>query len=158
MNKLISIILTAVFFVGLMSCETMEDPEIKNTSTWPLNGEYWVQYDGSSEVSGYHKIIITNTAADDGKSILINDHGYDFMIRSNADMESVTFDVADYQVNDTTSVSITNGQLMVDGTQTPASNVVTDSLYMEMEVVTPSKTEQVSISGYKYTGWPEDNH
>jgi len=158
MNKYVLLILSAVFFMGLFSCETMEDPEIKNTSTWPMNGEYWVQHDGSPSLSGYHKVIITNTAADDGKSILIDDHGLGFLIKSNVDMESKTFEVSDYSVNDSTTVSISNGALLTDGTQGPQSEVVTDSLYMEVEVVGPSTTEQITISGYKYTGWPKDNH
>lgn len=158
MNKIVTIILSTVFFMGLFSCETMDDPKIKNTSTWPLNGEYWVTYDGADAPSGYHKVIISNTAADDGKSVLINDGGQDFTIKANADMEVIAFDVTDYQVDDTTTVSISNGQVIEEGTMTPASNVPTDSLYMEMEIVTPSQTDQVTISGYKYTGWTEDNH
>ena len=158
MNKVITIILSAVFFMGLFSCETMDDPEIKKTSTWPLNGEYWVTYDGPTAPAGYHKIIITNTAADDGQSILIDDSGSGLMIKADVDMEAVSFGVTDYAPNDTTTVSVSNGQVITDGTMTPASEVPTDSLYMEMEIVTPSLTEQFTISGYKYTGWTEDNH
>ena len=158
MNKIATIILSAVFFMGLFSCETMEDPEIKNTSTWPLNGEYWVTYDGPTAPAGYHKIIITNTAADDGQSILINDAELDLVTKADVDMEAVSFGVTDYAANDTTTVSISSGQVITDGTMTPVSEVPTDSLYMEMEIVTPSLTEQLTISGYKYTGWTEDNH
>lgn len=161
MNRYLLSIIIASLVMGLFSCETMEEPDIKNTSTWPLNGEYWVKYEdpaGNAIFSTRHKMIITNTSANKGDSILVSDQGTGFKFKAAANMEGLSFNVSDYPVDDTTNLSISNGKLMVDATQTKSEKVVTDSLYMEMEVVTPSGTQQLTISGYKYTGWPEDNY
>lgn len=162
MKKILNFSVIAALFLGFLSCETMEDPEIKNTSTWPLNGKYWVQYDstsnGNTYIGGYHKLIVTNTSSDNGDSILINDNGTGFALKAAVNMNDLTFNVENYQVNDTTTISLNSGKLLDDATKTPGEGVVTDSLYFEMEIDWPNTTDQVTISGYKYTGWPADNH
>lgn len=162
MNKQFFLIIAGVFLMGLFACETMEDPEIKNTSTWPMNGEYWVKHDntatGNPYLSGRHKMIISNTAADDGDSILIDDGGIGAMFKAAVDMDALTFSVADYPIDDTTTLSISNGKLLREATVTKTEEIPTDSIYMEIEWVTPGGTDQITISGSKYTGWPEDNY
>ena len=162
MKKYLYSIILSTLVLGLFSCETMDEPDIKDTSTWPLNGEYWVKYEdpgtGNLYYSDRHKMIITNTAANQGDSILVSDEGTGLKFKAAANVEGMSFSVSDYPVNDTTNVTINNGQLMVDATQTRSQEVVTDSVYMELEWQTPSGTEQITVSGYKYTGWPEDNY
>lgn len=205
MKNYLVLTLIASFFIGLLSCETMDDPEMTSTSTLPMNGEYWVKYDSTSNGSAHfadrRKIIITNTANDDGEEILINDDndGTGLVFKADVNKDELTFSASDYPITDSVivnadtmiatlhEVSVNNGTLMEEATKTKSEEVVTDSIYMETEINTTVDTLEISIdtvsadpevldinvlntigtetwglnltiSGYKYTGWPEDNY
>ena len=167
MNKKILIFALIFGLIGLFSCETMEDPEMETTSTFPLNGEYWVTYSiGGAQVVDYQEMIITNTSADEGKHILItepvvlaNDAGDKIPAKANVDMDNLTFNLDNFtfDVNDSTTktVSIENGKFMEESYTTAAGNE-TDSIYMK--VINHDSGDTIAVSGYKYTGWPADDH
>ncbi|MCF8219147.1 MAG: hypothetical protein K9I29_02035 [Bacteroidales bacterium] len=167
MNRKILIFALIFGLIGVFSCETMDDPEMETTSTFPLNGEYWVTYSqGGSVVVGYQELIITNTAADDGQHILItepvvlvDDAGHEIPAKANVNMDNLTFSLDNFtfDLTDTTTqtVSIENGKFMEESYTTAAGNK-TDSIYMDMIIHDSGDT--LAVSGYKYTGWPADDH
>lgn len=158
MKNYLFLTIIAAFFIGLISCETMDDPEMTTTSTWPLNGEYRVTYDstanGNPFFSERHALIITNTSADNGDSIVINDaSGTGYKYKAAVNMTQLSFSAENYQYDSTTTITVSNAKLIEDGTKSPYEDVVTDSLYMEVEITTPTGTDAITISGYKYAGW-----
>lgn len=169
MNRKILIFALIFGLIGIFSCETYDDPEMETTSTFPLNGEYWVTYSqGDSVLVDYQELIITNTSADDGKHILITepvilvdeyDDGDEVPAKANVNMDNYTFkmDTFTFDLTDTTTqtVSIENGQFMEESYTTAAGNE-TDSIYMDMIIHDSGDT--IAVSGYKYTGWPDDDH
>lgn len=159
MNRKILIFAFIIGLVGLFSCETMDEPEMETTSTFPMNGEYWVTYEfNGAPLMDYHLLTVTNTAADDGKHILINDeNGTGVVLKSNVNMGSLTFSVDNtYDLNDSTVLSIDGGKLLEEKYTTTAGNE-TDSIYFEL-VYPNANDSTIVISGYKRTGWPIDDH
>lgn len=180
MNRKILIFALILGLAALFACETMDEPEMETTSTFPLNGEYWVTYSmGGTMVADYHLLTLTNTAADDGKHILIkepvvmvNGAGSMIPVVANANMDNLTFNVQDfeYTYNDTSIVKldITDGKFWEDKYTTNAGNK-TDSIYMMVtydelavdtlgNVIDTAYSGTFEISGYKRTGWPDDDH
>ncbi|MFO8086977.1 MAG: lipid-binding protein [Bacteroidales bacterium] len=180
MNKKILIFAIILGLAALFSCETMDEPEMETTSTFPLNGEYWVTYSqGGTQIVGYNLLTLTNTAADDGKHILIkepvlmvNEAGEMAPVVANANMDNLTFNVQgfEYPYNDTSIVrlDISDGKFWEDKYTTAAGNK-TDSIYMNVtfnelavdtngNVIDTAYSGTFEISGYKRTGWPDDDH
>ena len=165
MNKVFSILIIAIIGLGFVACNedfnTMPEPEIKYTSTYPMNGEYWVTYqykaDGSDFVSGIAKMTLSNTAANTADSILIYDHDLGFKIKSAVNMDNLTFEsqsANDYESDEV--ITVTNGKLFEDAGKTP-ENHVTDSIYMELEF-SSAAGDIIICSGLKETGFNDDNH
>lgn len=181
MTRKISIFVFILGLATLFACETMDEPEMETTSTFPLNGEYWVTYSqGGTMIADYQLMTVSNTAADDGKHILIKDpvimvdgSGEMQDVVANANMDNLTFNLQnfEYSYNDTSIVrlSIENGNFMEESYTTTAGNE-TDSIYMNVNynelaidtatgnVIDTALSGTFEISGYKRTGWPDDDH
>lgn len=78
-------ILKSIFLIsiiGLVACETMKDPEVEYASTYPISGEYWVQYSHVDDQGvntfpfdeGFYSLDIYNTAANNGSEVWITDN------------------------------------------------------------------------------------
>ena len=165
MNKKIIFAAIAIVLAALASCDdfnTMEEPEMKTTSTFPINGEYWVTYtqksSGDPVIGGRHIIMFTNTAADQGDSLLVTDNhgGTGAYFKTAVNMENLTFGSDDaYDMANGREMTVSNGQFFENGT-TSKTNVETDSIYLEMSFA--SKPDSVIVvAGYKRTGWPDDD-
>lgn len=162
------IIVFLVLTVGLgTSCnyDTFEEVDIEYTSTFPINGEYYVQYlvdDGTGELVDIYNwgrtiLTITNDARNQGDSIVItdNDNFWEFKVKAAVDMNSLTWSVNegyDYVWNDATT--ITNGQFFKDQGLSRDGNV-TDSIYMEITWESDPGTTYV-VAGVRRTGFLED--
>lgn len=157
-----------VLIIGLgTSCnyDTYEDPEIDYTSTYPINGEYWVQYlldDGSGNLvdvyNGGHTILtITNDARNQGDSLVIYDNKnfWQFKVKAAVDMKTKTWSVTDgydYIWNDATTIA--NGKFL-EGEGLSRDGNVTDSIYMEITWAS-DPTETFICAGVRKTGFLED--
>lgn len=180
MNRKILIFALILGLAALFACETMDEPDMDTTSTFPLNGEYWVTYSmGGTMIVDYNLLTLTNTSADDGKHILIkepvimvNEAGSMAPVVANVNMDNLTFGIQDfeYAYNDTSIVrlNITNGKFLEEKYTTKAGNK-TDSIYMSVDfnelavdalgnVIDTAYSGTFEISGYKRTGWPDDDH
>ncbi len=157
-----------VLMIGLgTSCnyDTYEDPEIEYTSTFPINGEYFVQYlvdNGSGVLEdiyhyGYTVLTITNDARNQGDSLLIydNENAWEFKVKAAVNMNTLTWSVNngyDYIWDDATT--ITNGQFF-EGMGVSKSGNVTDSIYMEITWASEPATQFI-VAGHRKTGFLED--
>ncbi len=158
MNRKILIFALIIGLAGLFACETMDEPEMETTSTYPLNGEYWVTYHhNNTMIMDYHMLILSNTAADDGQQILIRDDGTGAAFKADVNMDNYTFSVTNsLDVDDSVTLyNVNNGKFLEEAYTTVNGNE-TDSIHFEL--VYPNQGDStIVISGFKRTGWPEDD-
>ena len=166
----ILLILITIFFVS--SCkkdliDTIKKIDPGKTSTYPLNGEYWVQLDAApiatptawSNALGYKKIIISNTSTDKGDSIWIDDlkNIWSFKVKTACNPTLMTFNVTDGKelyYDDATTIK--NGKLILDIGISRGGNK-TDSIYMEISWASDA-ANVYRLSGVRRTGFTEDDY
>lgn len=164
--KRVITILGLVCFVVMLACQP-EEPGVKYTSTFPLNGEWAVVYRIESspgifeDQSGYTGLTISNTASDKGDSIWMSDDGnfWDFKVKAAARAKTKSFSsegsknmVAGYGIN----VIVTDGKVILDAVVTKAAKTVTDSIYMKLEFEDDPGVIY-HCSGVRRTGFLEDD-
>jgi hypothetical protein len=166
MKKIINILALFSMLLGIVACETMKEPETEYSSTFPVSGEWWVTYSlNGKEVQGFTKLITSNTAANDGKAIWIDDVGkfWNFKVKCPVNMSNLSF-AGDNLVSTAIDkgaaydikVDITNGKVIKNGGFS-TSGVVTDSIYFEAEFEDDLGSKYV-IAGTRKTGFAEDEH
>ena len=172
MKKNILYLIIAVLIFA--SCDEKEDYMQINSSVMDVSGEYWVHYDhaefGADPFgAGYTKLLISNTAADNGTEGWLSDEGnfWDYKVKMPINMEQLTFGsdqeitsiVDGYEIQ----VKITNGKIIHDAVSNLASGVTTDSIYFEvwfedLEESTEITNDKLIVSGFRKTGFLEDEH
>lgn len=158
--------MAALSVFGIAGCDP-DAPEVKYTSTFPLNGEWAVTYRVETspgiflDQSGYTGLIISNTASDNGDSIWISDDGnfWDFKIKAAARAKSKSFSsegststIAGYHIN----VVVSDGEVFLDAVVTKAAKTTTDSIYMKLEFEDDPGVIY-HCSGVRRTGFLEDD-
>lgn len=166
-KTLFSLSLIATFF----SCDSIGDPDAGGTSTENMAGDWYVQmYTKGEEPSGAYALITTyNTSKNDGKEMWIDDHLHlwYFKVKSPVDVSSLTFSGADLpsSVDDDDdastppyeiTVTITNGQISLNDTETSGGNI-SNGISFDIEF-SDDPGNVYTVSGYKYIGFPEDQH
>lgn len=147
-----------MMFVTLTSCDEVEDPDAGGTLVEAMAGDWFVQLDGEGS---YYHISTYNTAANDGKEMWINDggHFWEFLAKTPVNLNGLTFggtDLAsDYEGYEIT-INITNGKVTKGDIKTPAGNP-TDGISFDIEFSDDPGTIY-SLSGYKRTGFADDEH
>lgn len=166
-------ILTLLISGGfLTSCEK-EYPEVQYTSTFPVNGEWWVKYEVETTPGvfediyhvGYTPLLTFNTSANRGDSIWVSDQGnfWNYKVKSALNLTERTFSVANkksaamdggepYDI----TVTISNGKVL-PGQGRSTSGLQTDSIHFEIEFEDDPGTIY-RASGHRRTGFLEDEH
>lgn len=156
-------LLAAVFVLtSFASCDEVGDSDPGGTSTESMAGDWYVQTLVDGKVIADYALISTyNTAANDGKSFWIDDHGhvYDFKVKAPVTVSSLSFSgnnlassVDGYDIN----VNITEGKITKNDTKTSGGNTV-DGISFKAEFSDDPGTIY-EIKGYKRTGFLEDEH
>lgn len=161
----ISLILTA--------CDLKEDFEIEKSQVVEVAGEWYVMYNhetlGEDPFgAGFTSLMTYNTAADDGQEIWLTDNGnfWDYKVKIPVNLETMTFGsentvvsvVEDYTIN----VIINNGKIIKNASLQP-SGVMMDSIYFEiwfedLEDATETPNDKLLVSGFRRSGFLEDEH
>ena len=160
-----------LLFLGLgltTACEK-DDPEIQNTATYPVSGEWWVTYqvrnaEGQLEDvgGGYYPLLTYNTASNRPDSIWVSDANsfWEYQVKAGLDLPNRAFAINEGQnVAYDSKVRIANGKVLM-GQGRSTSGVVTDSLYLEVafdDDEEPYGTTYI-VSGHRRTGFLEDEH
>lgn len=164
MKKINKYILILSVILGFTACQ--KDYEVGGTSTEALAGDWWVEMgisDGAGgfdgDTYGYYNLSTFNTALNQTDSMWLTDNEtfWSYKVKVAVDVNNLTFAVAngtDLLYDDNTT--ITNGKIIPGGTTSP-SGVKTDAIYFEVEWASDPGTIYVA-KGYRYTGWPEDDH
>jgi hypothetical protein len=168
------ILIIAIFALAFTSCDEKEEYEQINSSVVELTGEYWVHYDHETYGAdpfgaGYTKLIISNTAADNGVDAWLSDEGnfWDYKVKIPVNMDQLAFG-ADQEVTSIVDgyeiqVKITNGKIINDAVHNLDSGVSADSIYFEvwfedLEESTEIANDKMIVSGFRKTGFLEDEH
>ena len=162
-------IITLFLALALTTACEKEDPEIQNTATYPVSGEWWVNYqvrDAQGQLEdvggGYQQFLTFNTSSNRADSIWVSDaaHFWDFQVKAGLNLENRTFAVNEGQnVSYNSKVRINNGKVLL-GQGRSTSGVVTDSLYLEASFDDDEEPFGITyiISGHRRTGFLEDEH
>ncbi|NJK84708.1 MAG: DUF5011 domain-containing protein [Bacteroidales bacterium] len=154
------------------SCEQEEiDPgKVKSNA---MSGEWFVLYnhpvygDDPFQV-GYTRIITSSTAAESENEMIITDESnfWDYRIKCSFNEATNTFGGNDTLINYVSGydikVLVRNGQIIPDAVSL-ASGVMADSIYFELwfedlEDATGIPGDTLLVSGYRRTGFLEDEH
>ncbi|NQU53070.1 MAG: hypothetical protein HQ522_11085 [Bacteroidetes bacterium] len=172
MKKNIFYLIMAILIFA--SCDEKEDYEQINSSVVEASGEYWVQYNhevyGADPFGyGYTKLLISNTAADNGIEIWLSDEGnfWDYKVKIPVNIDALSFGsdqvvtsiVDGYEIE----VKVTNGKIIYDAVDNLDSGVTADSIYFEiwfedLEESTEIPNDKMIVSGFRKTGFLEDEH
>ncbi|MFB6341838.1 lipid-binding protein [Saccharicrinis sp. FJH62] len=163
MNKFIKYIMVLAVIVGFAACQ--EDYEPGGTAVQDMAGTWWVNMsvmdaDGNLLGSyGYYQLLTYNTSDNSTDSMWVTDDGnfWDYKVKVGINYSNKTFTInegKDLIWDDNTTIE--NGKIMA-GAATAPSGTVTDSIYFEVQWASDPGYTYIG-SGYRYTGWPEDDH
>ncbi|MFT6866414.1 MAG: hypothetical protein ACJA08_001245 [Cyclobacteriaceae bacterium] len=171
MKKNILILMVSLAFI-VIACETEEiDPGAAANNQ--LSGEWFVHYDHSVFGAdpfgvGYTRILTATTASESATDFIVTDEAnfWDYRVKAKMDLSSKKFGssdtlvsfVDDYDIK----VLIRNGAIYEDAVTTVAG-VLTDSIYFEiwfedLDGATGIVSDTLVVSGYRRTGFTEDEH
>ncbi|MBB6612245.1 hypothetical protein H7F15_14440 [Pontibacter sp. Tf4] len=135
-----SYLLIMLLSVGfLASCDDDDDDEIEFTATYPLSGDWTVNYSietapGQFEPLVEHgEVLIYNTSENVPTEIWVDDQGnfWDFKTKSPADANARTFGGEGLQdVQHDAVVNIANGQVFLDAVT--VNGIKRDSIYFQV--------------------------
>jgi len=167
-NKIV--ILAIALMVILASCKTEElDPGAAANNE--LSGEWFVEYNhnvyGHDPFGvGYTRLLTSTTASQSATDLIITDEEnfWEFRVKARMDVANMTFGSADTlrdYIHDI-KVLVRNGRV-VENAVTTTAGVVTDSIYFEvwfedLEGATGIASDTLFVSGYRRTGFLEDEH
>jgi len=162
-------LLTFVF----SSCDTKEDFVVEKSKVVEAAGQWFVEYNHETYGedpfgAGFTMINTYNTAADDGQEIWITDDGnfWDYKVKIPVDIENMTFGSENIVTNAVDGyeigVIIKNGKIIKNVSLQP-SGATTDSIYFEiwfedLEDATGIANDKLLVSGFRRTGFLEDEH
>ena len=148
-----SLVLTMLLSLGfLSSCDKDDDPEVENMATYPVSGDWYVNYEVETSPGVFEDIygvgpthlLVYNTAANTPDEIWIDDQGnfWNYKVKTGVNMQDLTFsaneavsasmqknqagDMVPYDIK----VNITDGKVFKDATK--AHGVQIDSIYFNV--------------------------
>ncbi|MGV3505138.1 MAG: lipid-binding protein [Adhaeribacter sp.] len=155
------ILLASVFSLGfLSSCDTQDDPEQEFTSTYPISGDWVIDYyveDAGKlvRVASHTQILAYNTAANNGTEIWIDDHKtwWQYKVKANVNMATLSISGDNLQnVTYNSKVRIKDGKVFPNGTK--VNGLPADSIYFKVafdDDETPYATDYIA-AGHRSTG------
>ena len=159
--KKINILLAVSAFALVLAIESCKkDLVVGGTATEALAGEWWVKTVGTDgSQSKYYALSTFNTAANTTDSMWIDDGNRYYGLKSkiNCNVSSLTF-----SSNNTpelyygVQVTITQGKILKNAATAPGSKDKTDSIYFK--ALFTGDTTHYTYSGYKRTGFAQDDH
>ncbi len=162
----------AVLAFIVSSCAT-EDIDPGAAANNELSGEWFVHYDhnfyGPDPFQvGYTRILTSTTASQSASELIVTDEDnfWSYRVKARMDVPSKTFGSQDTLISFVDGydikVLVRNGRIFEDAITT-AAGVVTDSIYFEvwfedLEGATGFASDTLFVSGYRRTGFNEDEH
>lgn len=168
-----NLIIIALFAMVVSSCDLKEDYEIEKSKVVEAAGQWFVLYNhetfGEDPFgAGFTSLKTFNTSADDGTEIWLTDEGnfWDYKVKIPIDINNLTFGGEDTLTNAVTDydikVIVRNGKIIKNASVQP-SGATTDSIYFEiwfedLQDATEIPNDKLLVSGFRRTGFLEDEH
>lgn len=171
MKKYIYLLFASLAVFSFQSCQ--EEFEPGGTAVKDMAGDWWVtvdviDVDGTYYEDGYgigHTELFTyNTAANLPTEMWLQDnllhHFWDFKIKVKVNYEILEFSTPDFVDNQAyeSKVKITSGKI-IPGAATSPSRTRVDSIYCKIQFDDDGEEGSLIhvVSGFRKTGFPEDN-
>ncbi|HET6558170.1 MAG TPA: lipid-binding protein [Prolixibacteraceae bacterium] len=168
-----NLMIIALFAMVISSCDLKEDYEVEKSKVVEAAGQWYVMYNhetfGEDPFgAGFTALKTFNTSDDNGQEIWLTDEGnfWDYKVKIPVNLEAMTFgredtvinEVADYNIK----VIVRNGKIIKNASVQP-SGATTDSIYFEiwfedLEAATEIANDKLLVSGFRRTGFLEDEH
>ena len=161
------ILLVAALTIAFTGCETVTEPG--GTAVQAMAGEWWVtaEYQVAGVWTdagvGHFKLSTYNTAANENTEMWVNDNGsfWNFHSIVKVDYTSKTFLTTDSVSTNAVKypsekVLITNGKVLLGTAKTP-SGAAADSIVFSAAFNDDSGPIVYKVSGFRRTGFPEDD-
>lgn len=160
MKKIISIFILS----ALISASCQKEEEVGGTAIEAMAGEWFVTatktYEGEDESSYDAHFSTYNTAANNASEMWLDDleSFWEMKGKVNVDLASMTFSTSSGVQNEYYDMTfeILNGKILKGAARGPGSNTATDSIYFEVKFSDDDDDTPWVISGYKRTGFLED--
>ncbi len=168
--KNIKIALFLLVILGVYSCETYKDPEVKYSPIYPLSGQWYIQvYDAVNDTlmskSSYtlYTYNLASNTADSMWVYLSSDEAPcgAFRGKVTCKVADKTFGIANSANNLdlAKTLKVENGSVVLNGGKT-VGGTVADSISFLLKVVNittnPNTEKTFRIKGIRVSGWPED--
>jgi hypothetical protein len=153
------------------ACDVKDDFVNDESKVVKLAGEWYVHYDhpvyGADPWGvGYASLITYNTAADNGQEMWLSDQGnfWTYQVKIPVDIVGLSFGSEDTVINHIDGydikILVRNGKIMEKVSVRP-SGAIADSIYFELwfedlEDATGLASDTLIVSGYRRTGFLED--
>lgn len=152
-------IFAAVALITLVfsSCEK---EDVGGTATQAMSGDWVITFtNGSQSYTAPHALTF-NTSANVPDEIWVSDEGnfWDFQVKAKCDQSTMTFATDGWGPNVAydCNVRITNGKIVVNGATLPSGRI-TDAISYDIEFDDDEPGAVWHATGYRYTGFAEDN-
>lgn len=155
------------------ACDKKDDFENENSKTVDVAGDWFVQHNhhvyGSDPFGfGITNALTFNTSSDISDSIWLSDegHAWDYKVKVPCDVAKLTFGGADTAINSVSGypikVVVRNGKILKAASLQP-SGTMADSIYYEiwfedLDAETGIDHDTLIVSGFRRTGFVEDEH
>ena len=158
-----NILKIGLMFIGaaLIFSACSKKPDIENTGSEKMAGEWFTQYyDGGTAVTDHHKILTYNTADPASGKMWVEDHDvWPFKGKFDVDLNALTFKAGDNIDNiaiNGVKIKVYEGKVIANGGKSKSGNVV-DSIYLKVEFSDDPGTIY-EIKGHQRTGFFEDEY
>lgn len=163
MTKILSKI-CIVLVSGILVSACYKKPDVANTATVDMSGEWWVDYyleeAPTESLTGYGALLTYNTSDNSTSQIWIEDHVGGYKSKVAVDYASMTFPETASTENlesPGTNMRILEGKVLKDAGRS-TSGVVVDSIYLKIEFVDDEPGVIYQVRGHMKTGFFEDEH
>jgi len=161
MKKIFYFMILGLGVALFSSCE--KDLEIGGTATEQMAGDWYVQYSADPEhaPSGdYYYFTTYNTASNVPTEMFLDgmETFWQFKGKVNVDLSTLSFS-ADNVQNEyyDSQFTVLNGKILKGAATAPGSKAKTDSIYFQVKFSDDDDGLTYTLSGYKKTGFLEDN-
>lgn len=174
-NNIMRKYLLYITFLALIfsACDIKDDFEVEKSKVVDATGQWFVMYNhptfGEDPFGvGFTALKTFNTSADDGKEIWLTDEGnfWNYKVKIPVNINDLTFGSENIVTNAVDGydikVTIKNGKIIKNASVQP-SGATTDSIYFELwfedlEDATEIPNDKLLVSGFRRTGFLEDEH
>ncbi|HEX2533605.1 MAG TPA: lipid-binding protein [Chitinophagaceae bacterium] len=154
--------LATVLLGGILLLSCSKDPEVENTPTVNMAGEWWTTfYEGGDALTDMHKTLTYNTADPSGAQIWVDTHEHSIKFKTKLDVDYGTLSFRPNStgvdlLHPTITIKVLEGKVLPRAGRSK-SGVEVDSLYMRFEF-SDEPGVPYELRGHQRTGFFEDEY